>query len=97
MSEATEFDALPDDLIDTVAAGKLADCVPYTICRWVKAGKLRGWRRGARIYVSAAEVRQLFALVVANDATGHLRPTPTRERRAHDAWTDRILREHGLR
>lgn len=91
----------PDDLISTTEAARL---IPSgqpgrkthtsTIVRWVKQGRLRGWRRGSRLLVSQAEV---YAL---------LRPEPVEvrpeveseiERRERERRTDEVLRRHKIR
>jgi excisionase family DNA binding protein len=52
---------IPDDLITTRAAAKLAgNCHLSTILRWILTDKLGGWRRGGRWYVSRAEVLAMW-------------------------------------
>src|SRR5262245_47288812 len=51
---------LPDDLIDTRAAARLARTHVNTVRRWVFTHKIPGWRRGGRLFVSARDIKAMW-------------------------------------
>lgn len=92
---------IPDDLIGTTEAAALGPS-PYkgrkrcrgTIRAWIFKGKLRGWTDGYHYFVSKSEVLALFGVIpVAPDPVQVSR----KEAVERAKYTDRVLRERGLR
>lgn len=54
---------LPDDLIDLETARAETGKATGTIRTWIRAGKIRAWKRGYYNYVSRAELRSLIARI----------------------------------
>lgn len=53
-------DRLPDDLISTNEAARLARCSLVSVYRWIRLRKVRAWKRVGRLLVSRADVLVLF-------------------------------------
>lgn len=51
---------LPSDLISTKKAAQLAKISISGLHRWIFKGRVRGWKRGDRWFVSRAEVEGQF-------------------------------------
>lgn len=76
--------SLPEDLIDTKAAARLLGVHPATISRYLRSGKLRGWRiAGCRARISKKDVLALLC------------PTEPRQDRYEKACEE--LRAKGVR
>ncbi len=86
---------IPDDLLDVTHAAKQARCHVATIHRWVRKGKLRGWKRCGRWFVSEAELYGLFT-PRADNRPAHV-VTTARTRAARAAWADAVLRQLGVK
>ena len=89
-------DALPDDLIESKQAAILAKCNIRAIWRWVLAGKIRGWRRFGRTFVSREDVLASFEQVIP---TKDLPPSTIPTRRdltRRDKWVQSELKRLGL-
>ncbi len=56
--------AMPLDLIEAGEAASMAMVHVSGIRRWVKDGKLRGWRRAGRVFVSQSELAAMFQPVL---------------------------------
>jgi excisionase family DNA binding protein len=92
-SEAMQFQSspLPEDYITRNQAAKLAGgCHPSTVYRWVRAGRLRGWRVEGKLFVSRAEVLAIIRPV-------NVPLTPEAQARLRSIETERILREKGVK
>lgn len=87
---------LPEDLIDTTAAARLAKCHITSLNRWIHRGKLRGWRRGGRWFVSQADVLALFKPVKPQPVAHAEMLKEKRTRIVRDAALQCRLREKGL-
>ncbi len=75
-------DALPHDLIEARHASRIAQIHVSGIKRWVLKGKLRGWKRCGRLFVSRAELTALFEPVAtAAEARAEQRATMPSTRR----------------
>lgn len=49
--------AIPNDLVDTRTAARIAGVHVSSVYRWVLSGRLRGWKRaGARYLISRADL-----------------------------------------
>lgn len=87
---------LPDDLIDTAHAARIARSNIRTVFRWIITGKVQGWRRCGRWFVSRADIVALFepaAAVTARPA----RLVPTRrEHTRRQRQAQEFLRERGI-
>ncbi len=87
---------IPDDLIDTREAAKVAGCVHLsTLHRWIKSGKLRAWKRaGSRFRVSRQDVLDLLAPV---ELEPNVQPIMTKRQLARRAAADMAeCRRRGL-
>lgn len=98
---------LPNDLIGTKEAARLARCHLASVYRWIlphhgKPPRLRSWRRTGRLFVSRAELLGLFqpaggagagAATVQAVAPGHTAVSQAE----HDRWVEETLREAGFR
>lgn len=71
---------LPTDLIGLGQAARVACASRVAVWGWVKAGRLRSWRRVGRIFVSRAEVEGLFTEQVPAERWKGRR-TPTKRQR----------------
>jgi hypothetical protein len=97
MNKQKQADEVPDDLVEVARGAGLARCSPSQLYRWIGEGRLAGWRRCGRTFVSAGEVRRLFRPIA---------PRRPRTQRTHqpgdaglrerDRHTDEVLRRHGL-
>ena len=58
-------DPVPADHCTTNEAARLAGCSLCSVYRWVRTGRVRGWRRVGRLVVSRSEVMGLFRQVEA--------------------------------
>lgn len=87
---------LPEDLIDTTKAARLAKCHVTSVHRWIQRGQLRGWRRCGRMFVSQAELVGLFQNVKPHLVVKEERRQERRDRRRHDVGVERRLRAAGL-
>lgn len=87
---------LPDDLIGTREAAKVAQTHINTLKRWCFSGKLRFWRRNHLIFVSRADVVAMWREHIAQ-GTG---PKP-RKRKSKGAgtpeWARRVLDRAGIK
>ena len=87
---------LPADLIDTKAAAQLAGgCHLTAVHRWIKAGKVRGWDRLGRLFVSRAEIVALFQPVQTASQRRATLPPTRRERTARQRRVEAAMREIG--
>lgn len=50
----------PEDIIPASKAARLARIGLSGLWRWVLTGKLRGWKRGGRLFVSKADILATF-------------------------------------
>lgn len=50
----------PDDLISVTAGAKILLMTTAGLVRWVTTGRIPGWRRGGRLFVSHADVKKAF-------------------------------------
>jgi hypothetical protein len=86
---------IPDDLVDVTHAAKQAHCHVGTIHRWIRKGRLRGWKRCGRWFCSQAELLGLFT--PQKDARpARLIPT-ARTLAARASWADAMLRQMGVK
>lgn len=83
---------VPNDLIDTTEASKLASVSKATIRRWCSEGKLPSWRVGGRWRVSRADVIGCVAVYVP--VAGVM---SVAERRRREREVDAGLRASGVR
>ncbi len=81
---------LPSDLIDSIEAAKIAACDATAILRWIRAGKLAGWKRCGRWFVSRAGVGALFVRWTDE------RPEPRKVNRANHNRAMRELARLGI-
>lgn len=86
---------LPDDLITSTVAAKLALCQVVAVHRWVQAGRIRGWKRAGRLFVSEAEVRGLFKPVTCSKDSHAARLQASHNRAVSRALAERSLRDAG--
>lgn len=84
----------PSDLIPAATARKLLQCSAGTLARWIADGKLAGFKRGGRWFLSEADCHAFFR---QHDPATVKRPMTSAERSFRDAWTDAILRAAGVR
>jgi len=98
-SETTAASSYPEDLLPAREAVRLLPGARRgkavhiaTLYRLVHSGRLRAWRVGGRLHVSAAEVRALVEPVTPRGAKGP--PGLTRAQEAR--LTAEVLRRHGL-
>ncbi len=94
MSEQEKEPVIPTDLLTPRQAGALLGVDGATVRRWIKAGKLPGFKLVGRVRVSKADV---LALLVQHVPDCKPRPQTQAEIEASDAETDRILRAPGVR
>lgn len=94
---------IPDDLIESRHAARLARAHISTIHRWVNIGAIRGVRRGPgrRLFVSRADVmKQMEPVLVKVKAKDEHTDTHTRTGRKRDVgaeiWTREFLRKEGI-
>ena len=85
---------LPADAMPVEAAGALIGVTGCTIRRWVKLGRLAGFKVGAQLRVSREDVLAQVERVVPE--RGPALQTKA-ERRARDAEVDAILRAAKIR
>jgi excisionase family DNA binding protein len=85
---------LPADAIGLKEAGRLINLSSGTIRRWIKIGKIAGWRVGWKRFVSREDV---LAQVEQHQATRGQVVQSKSEKRARDTEVDRVLREVGIR
>jgi hypothetical protein len=86
---------IPDDLITTGEAARLARCHVASVYRWIlrKPPRLRSWRRAGRLFVSRAELLGLF-----RPAAGRPAETATAQTEAdYERWVEKTLREKGFK
>jgi excisionase family DNA binding protein len=99
LNKENPMSELPNDLIKPGEAARLLDMHCASIYRMIQAGKLRAWRKAScHLLVSKADVLNLIQPVRPVAPIPH--ETPSREAKAkaqRDAFTDRILRNAGLR
>lgn len=91
---------LPDDLISTSHAARLARLHISGIRRWIKSGKVHGYRSGGRLWVSRAELMaqwQTAGEVAAERAAGQLLPSTRRQERAQARQLQALLRAKGIK
>jgi excisionase family DNA binding protein len=97
----------PTDLIRILDAARLIDTHPGTIRRWLRSGRLRGYRRVGRYLVSKADVLGLVQPIDV-DAERVERNAARREEYArlpasaaelarNEAWVDAELKRMGIR
>lgn len=91
-----DLSAIPDDLIGCGQAAAIAHVHASGIRRWVDAGRLRGWRRGSRTFVSAAEVRGLFKRIKPRRETQRERHERRTTAAVFDMQCDAVLRRAGI-
>lgn len=96
-------DQPPADPIRAIDAAKLLKTHPATIHRAIASGRLRGWRLLGRVYVSQAEVQQLWEPIPTRAerhaeavADGSM-PETKSQIAAREAYVDQKLREAGIR
>jgi hypothetical protein len=88
-------EVVPDDLIDVTQAAKEAHCHVGTIHRWIGKGRLRGWKRCGRWFVSQGELLGLFT---PRTRLKHAQAIPTaRTLAAQKSYADAVLRRFGIR
>lgn len=104
MNDARDTDPvneIPDDLIESRHAARLARAHISTIHRWVNIGAIRGVRRGPgrRLFVSRADVmKQLEPVRVKAKGEPASAPTDTGRKRdvGSEIWTREFLRKEGI-
>ncbi|MFO0865008.1 MAG: helix-turn-helix domain-containing protein [Gemmataceae bacterium] len=84
---------LPNDLLGLREAAELARCNTQAIFRWIKKGKLRGWRRVGRMFVSKAEVLGLFEPMEGPRERTRRRPSTAQ---GSSPETIELLRQRGI-
>ena len=92
--DTTTADVIPDDLITTKEAARLAHCCLSSVYRWLlrKPPRLRSWRRAGRLFVSRAELLGLFRPI----SPAHAQATAQTEA-DYERWVEKTLRESGFR
>ena len=83
---------LPDDLMLLAEACEQFELKLPTLYCWIHRGALRAWKRVGRLYVSRAELEDLYQPV---QVAPH--PETAGERRARQKRTQEILSRHGMR
>jgi helix-turn-helix protein len=88
---------VPDDLIDTKAAARLAHTHINTVRRWMIKRKIPAWRRTGRWFVSRADILALWQHHAERPQEAK-QPAPTtrRHRNARQRWAERVLKEAGI-
>jgi hypothetical protein len=82
---------LPTDLIPAGAAAQQLGIKLPTLNGWIKRGLVRAWKRVGRLYVSAAEVQELYRPVLV---TPHMETRM--EQRRREKQTEETLARFGL-
>jgi excisionase family DNA binding protein len=91
----------PDDLVDTFEAAKLTKLNVQVVRRWLRTGKIEGWRIARRWYVSKAELMSHWKTsgeIVAEQAAerGPL-PSTRRELSRREKAAYQKLRDMGMK
>jgi len=90
MNATQTLTPLPDDLIPLIKACEKLQCHPGTVQRWIAKGKLPGYRRLGRWFVSEADCAALFRKWRQKPAC---KPHETPEARRNHEAAEKILRE----
>jgi excisionase family DNA binding protein len=91
---------IPEDLITTAHAARIARLHIAGIRRWIKSGRLPGYRIGGRWWVSRAELMELWRTagqLMAERNPGIVLPSTRREQRAQYRASMDKLRELGVK
>ena len=92
----SDTEDIPDDLITTPHAARLARVHIATIRRWIFARKIGAYRIGGLWMVSRAELLAKWQRVEAVVPEPPERIETGTERRRHERWVERELRRHGV-
>jgi hypothetical protein len=89
---------LPEDLLDMKQAARLAKCHLASMYRYVFSGKLRGFKRVGRWFVSAADVKALFHRhQPASERERERREAQAKELTERQRFTEAMMRDMGYR
>ena len=96
IEKVTTLDHLPEDLIESKHAARLAQCHIQAVYRWILKGKLRGWRRCGRTFVSRAELMGLFEPMPTQKEKPVNDIPSRRDLKRNDKWVESELKRFGL-
>jgi hypothetical protein len=91
----------PDDLIDTFEASKLVKLHVQIVRRWLRTGRVQGWRISRRWYVSKAELMSHWKtsaeLLAEKEAERGPLPSTRRELSRREKAVYQKLRDMGMK
>ena len=96
LEKVETLENLPSDLIESRHAARIAQCHLNSLYRWVNRGRLRGWRRCGRTFVSRGELMALFERIETQREKAVNEIATKGEVKRMKRWTENELKKRGV-